>query len=390
MIDNIVLKKNGDPVHRLQAVVKSIVDTISTKQIKITSMLDDGLGNDGLAIKGFVVGKSYVLEAVGLPKDAGKAGVSQIKWAYRYQTEEEVFEGVFANNIGTTVSLTIENLDVCGHFLRIYALGNSGHEIAILNIWVHFRFRYFSRKIIVAEIENRMERPFLISQNSTSLCGMAAVFYVFLKNNPLQYKSIVLELHQKGTVTLNNYTVSPNKSMFNVKPNSDNFSYPGLNNGSNGLLIQMPLADWILLASARSSLSPLNYKGENGDNFKAINWPGIVKKMLKDFLGYKTVLDHTRYHTGFNYKKSLIQIQEDYKNSYQIIFLIDANMLENKVRYLLNALDWHYIVYEGDLSFDEHKNYIFSYYSWGRIYKKQVIRSSVFNSTFYGYYKIKM
>jgi hypothetical protein len=390
MISSIILKKQSDPVDQLEDFVKIRPNTSTSKKIKITSGLDDGLDNDGLDIKGLVIGKPYVLEAVDPLRDASQTDVSQIIWAYQYQIEEVTIEGVFGNVNGQAVSLTVENLDVCGRFVTIYAIGDVLQEIASINVWVHFRFRYFSKKIITAEIAKRIAHPFLINQNSTSLCGMAAVFYSVLKINPALYRHIALEFHQKGTVTLNNYTIKPNKFMFDVKPTTDNLSYPGLNKGSNGLLIGMPLVDWILLAGARSSLSSLNYKGDDGDNFKAINWRGIVKKMLKDFFGYKTIIDYTRYYTGFNYKNSLVQIEEDYKNGYQIVFLIDANMLENKVRYILNALDWHYIVYEGDLSFDEHKNYIFSYYSWGRIYKKQVIRSSVFNSTFYGYYKIKI
>jgi hypothetical protein len=368
----------------------------NTNKLFLASELEEGIGDDeGVPlVYGMIFGKSYILKAFEAKNQQEVATEETLEWAYYYTTERGINSGIFEGAKKTTVALTVKSLNVCGRYLTIFAFMQDRKVRASITIWVHFRFKYFSRITIKKEIGKRLVRPYLISQNATSLCGMAAVFYLFAKTFPVAYEEIALELHKKGEVTRNSYTIKPQASMYEVNPVSTNKSYPGFRKYADGSVMKQPelmeQVDWLVLASARSSLSYLNYNGKAGDDFKAINWGRIVKKLLKDFFGYSIVLDKTTIYTGFNYKETLIKIQEDFVLGYKLIFLIDSNMLRDKVTYIGNAVNWHYIVYEGDLLFDQDKNYQFSFYSWGKIYKKHSIRSSVFNSTFYGYYKVKM
>jgi hypothetical protein len=383
----------------VNSVLTSIEDSSVTNEdmsnLSVITELESGIGesDESPLIYGMILGKPYIFKAFQANNKIEVATAEKIEWAYSYTTEQGVISGIFQDAKEFTVSLTINTANVCGRYLTIFAFMQDRKIQASIKIWVHFRFRYFSRTTIKKEIGKRLVQPYLISQNATSLCGMAAVFYLFAKTFPVDYQEIALELYRKGEVTRNKYTIKPHSSMYEVEPVSKNKNYPGFRKYADGSLMKqpelMPQADWVVLASARSSLSYLGYNGKAGEDFKAINWGRIVKKLLKDFFGYSSVLDKTSFYTGFNYKETLLEIQKDFLAGYQLIFLIDSNMLSDKVTYIGNAVNWHYIVYEGDLFFDQDKNYQFSFYSWGKIFKNQSIRSSVFNSTFYGYYKIK-
>lgn len=65
-------------------------------------------------------------------------------------------------------------------------------------------------------------------------------------------------------------------------------------------------------------------------------------------------------------------------------------MLDDSISYLGFATQYHWIAYEGNLVIDLIKNeYSFSYYCWQKLNISSLIRSSVFNTNFYGYIKFK-
>lgn len=56
--------------------------------------------------------------------------------------------------------------------------------------------------------------------------------------------------------------------------------------------LKMPEVDWIVLASSRSGESSFGYDGlENGslDQLKTVNWPSMLKPMLKSVAGVSEV-----------------------------------------------------------------------------------------------------
>lgn len=366
------------------------------EEIKIKTALVEGSEDEhGITLKdGMIYGGVYVFEVVKFKNGKVPNDVSTIHWGYRYETENGVGEGDFHNGTGRKISVSLSTVEVCGRNLTIYAYIKSKESGASTTNWVHYRFRYFSRARVIAEVEERLTSNYKISQNTTSLCGMAAIFYTFLRIAKDEYKKLALDLHQKGEVTLNKYTIRPRQSMYEMQPFVANEKYPGYRVYSNGKKMPtpelMPFIDWIVMASARSSESSFGYTGESGQNASAINWGSVMEKLLKDFMGYTTVIDKTSLITGFNYTDTLIQMQSDYQEGYQIILLIDSDMLDDSVSYLGNLSNWHYIVYEGGLFFDTEANkYRFTYFTWGELFKDKWFRASVFNSNFYGYYKIK-
>lgn len=364
------------------------------EEIQIKSILDDGFNDSSQLVKGLIYGKVYEFDAVKFKQGKAPTDLSTIHWAFKYETEQGIVQADFKNGQGKKIHVSIEALAVCGKNLTIYAYIKSKESGVSLTTWVHYRFRYFDRAKVKDEMNKRLAQNYLINQSSTSLCGMAAIFYCFLKIDSGDYNNIALELHQKGTVALNQYTIKPNSSMYDMKPFADNEKYPGMRKYSDGTAINppklMPLVDWIVLASARSSESNLGYSGEDGQDFSAINWGSIMTKLLKDFMGYTTIIDNTTLFTGQNHTDKLIQMQKDYQEGYQVILLIDSDMLDDSISWAGNLTNWHYIVFEGDLFFDTAGDkYQFSYFTWGQFYNKHSFRASVFDSNFYGYYKIK-
>jgi hypothetical protein len=205
--------------------------------------------------------------------------------------------------------------------------------------------------------------------------------------------------------------------MYNVNPYKDQ-DHPNI-----------PEVDWITLASVRSKESSffgeLLYKGKEGQDAEAINWPTLMKPLGKSLLGYTDVemdyykvnKSYIRDFLGSNEKLRILQkdIDKDYKNGYQICLLIDSSMVE----YLpepdyswSDFQEYHWVVYEGGLEmlnskniaesdYDKVTNINFNVFSWGKIrndttnsktgkiMKKIRITKDQFRSNYYGYLKLK-
>ena len=386
-------------------------------EIKVITPLDKGSHNDGtnrITNLGFVYGHTYTLEATafsnGVPDD------QDIKWEAGF---------IFPNgNKGTVcykgkpdkwcatgrkVDFPVTELSLLGGTIVFYAYIDSPKQEASLDVWVHYRFRYFDFATVSDEIEKRIADPWLVDQNSTSLCGMAALFYVFIKNNPTMYKSFVTDIHHKGVATYNGYVVEPysesKEIMYNMNPFGNDYPYQieQVKDKSSGkwkdTIKRMPMADWLSLAVLRSHeslrweiLSPnsssrgceyiekvIPYSGEmeqsSMDRLAAVNWPSMMERLCKELLGYPVVdsvglslfllQQKKRPIGGWLYDKffdsdleHLQDMDNAYKKGAQIIMMIDSQMFDDIVSYSYNDLftKSHWIVYEGGLTFYDAAN----------------------------------
>ena len=68
--------------------------------------------------------------------------------------------------------------------------------------------------------------------------------------------------------------------------------------------------------------------------------------------------DETSYITGFDYNDTLNQIQSDYNNGWNIIMMIDSDMLDDEASIFGFLTNYHWIVYKGDLNIDNSKKEI--------------------------------
>jgi len=365
------------------------------QEIRMLTPADEGCDwREGGALReGMIWGKTYRFEVVKFRRDILPRDYHQIKWWVRYDGENGVVEGPLGRDVngtwqpatGKTLDLQVANApDICGRGITIYAFIQSRESGGHLNVWVHYRFRFFSRHTVKTQVDARAAAngAYLINQGSTSLCGMANIFYILAKTDPAGYRQMALKLHQTGTATHNSYTIEPgDPTMYDTKPSAESFP------------ARIPEIDWIVMASTRSKESSLGYTGEAGQDFSAINYPSILAKLKRELLGLGDVVDRTSFTMNPNLgNKSdwLIQMQKDFQAGYHISILIDSDMLSDSPTYLINLTRWHWIVYEGGLFFDEAAGtYDFSWWCWGQPVQHTKFRARVFNTNFYGYIKGK-
>jgi len=382
------------------------------KNIVCITGLDIGSDNSGSGKgtqEGLIYGKKYKFsifeyENQYVPNDLDK---SQIIWEYSYSTPNGEIRRLW-EKLGEFFTLNVDEIDMCGQniSLKAYFPENCGVEV---KFYCHNRFRHFDRKIIFDQIQNRMKKPFLIDQGYTSLCGMACIFYIFAKNDKNGYENFAKSIHRKGKATYKGYTIVVEKEIYNTNPNTT-IDYPS----------GIPEIDWIVMVTTRRNESILGYSGLSGQDFSAINWPKIMKKLGKDLLGFKSVkMDYYKINKsyirdtfGSDEKVRILEkdIDQDYKNGYEVCMLIDGDMVD---KYLTNdkieqydskdLLEYHWVVYEGGLKllnkngdiesdYDDVTSVEFNVFTWGELRKgktKIKISKRAYLNNYYGYLRLK-
>ncbi|MCX8523666.1 hypothetical protein OF897_06990 [Chryseobacterium formosus] len=374
------------------------IEPTQVKSIKLLTELDGGAANDNLGTikpkSGIVFGKTYKFKV-----DAYTNGVpidkKTIKWKYRYHSlSQNKWIEHTSKVTGEEYNLHMNNKDICGRTLHLIAYINDEDSEGYLKIWHHNRFRWFDRKVVYKQIEDRVKDFWRIKQGSSSLCGMAALYYAMLKRDPKEYKKLAQNLFRTGEHSIGKYTIKPHEKalgMYDVKTTDSNYIAMG-----------MFEIDWIVLATTRSKESldsKFVYKGfEDGriDMLKAVNWPDMLTRICKEVAGFSNAISHNLGFNAINNKKRLVSarihdyfsnsdleelqnIDKAYKLGHTILMMIDADMIDNKSSY--NSVvdignDSHWVVYEGGLQFfdknskvtsvlDDVESLTFRIFTWG-------------------------
>ncbi|REH47461.1 hypothetical protein C7448_10682 [Tenacibaculum gallaicum] len=380
------------------------------EKIEIES-LDEGSDNGGTNKKeGLIHGKEYALKVAKYKNDKAPKDSNTIKWSYGYtNAKEEVVVGNI-NQKGDKVIFKANDLDYCGNKITFYAYIENKENEAELEVFHHYRFRWFDRKVVERQIEERVKKPWRINQGGTSLCGMACLFYLFAKKDKQGYKKLAETLHRTGKALHNGYTVEPDEDakeeMYNTNPITSK-KHPWI-----------PEIDWITMATTRSKESDFGYTGKRGQDASAINWPWLMTKLGKKLLGYKTVeMDYYKINKsyirdffGSDEKIRILEedIDKDYKNGYEICMMIDADMMYNKADYDITDFgEYHWVTYEGALEilnskrntesdYDKVTGINFNVVTWGEFKrdkgsdkKKLRLSKASFRNNYYGYLKLK-
>ena len=444
-------------VHSGQTARLDVRKEIKVASIRVVEQLEKGFDYDGIEsqeVDGFVYGKNYHLEAFGftngIPED------KDIQWEAEFVFYDGRRGTVMNKDLtrkweprGKCVEFPPLDYDSIGGTVVFYAYVSYRKDEASLNVWSHFRFRFFSFQEVKAQIIQRMGKPWLIDQSGTSLCGMACLFYVFAKLHPVEYGEFIIDMHHKGEATFHGYTIRPDvdaeERMYDMDPRGDNYPIWADANGKERE--RMPMADWLSLAVLRSHVSStwtipvivkrfppiftliskkMIYNGEREntiDQLAAVNWPDMMERLCRDFLGFqnvesvglsfnslerrKSILSIRRYDEQSNDDLySLLKMEKAHKEGATVLMMIDSQMFENIVSYSYNDLltQSHWIVYEGGLIFynaaDKPVKEIgkaitlsFKFATWGvapsdsnkQLKNKKSISISCFKSTFYGF-----
>lgn len=360
--------------------------------IKLVTTLDKGVDDGGATVNGMLFGKSYQFEVTSFKNGTPPANDEMIHWAYEYtKLNGELVKDVLAGAVGKTIAIHIAAKEACGTQLTIKAFIQQPDKGAKLTNRVHYRFRFFPRNNVVTEVNATKAAPDKIDQNSTPLCGIAALSYLLAKGDAAGYEQLVLELHQKGEYLYKTFEVKPlDEKLYDMEPTAQNKDYPHNFSGP------MRYADWLMMASIKNT-EVRAYEGKQGEEWDGITWPWDVLPMMKKLLDYQTVNDHTHYVSRItpfsrftNKKQDLLDMQAALGEGYKVVMLIDAGLLSDNRNYTITLTNWHWIVFEGDVVIDDAaETYTFSYYTWAHKYVKKVFRQSVFNSNFYGYISAK-
>ena len=342
--------------------------------------LDEGSDNSGANKKmGMVYGIEYTLKVMKYKNNQTPSNLNTIKWSYSYPTDDGLVVGEITET-GEEITFEANNLDLCGKKLTFYGFITSKEEEANLEVFHHYRFRWFDRTLFETELKSRKNRPKLIQQNSTSLCGIACLAYSFLKRDKEGYETFALTLHEKGKAEYNNYKIEPEEHFFETSPKDSD--YPNNWKGT------MPSADWIVMASIRNNENS-SYDGKDGEDWDAINWPWVMENLGQNFLGANTIKNQTYSISNFSKDKTyeLKEMQKLHSEGYQVMMMIDADMLDNETSTF--GFVNHWISFIGGYSFDEkEKEHKFKIFTWGDT-KTLNISKKAFNTNSYGYIALK-
>lgn len=258
------------------------IETTQVKSIQLLTGLHNGSKNTGNVNEyqwGMIYGRTYSFKVNaytnGKPNDLKK-----IKWKFKYQSlSKDKWIIVNSTITGDSYSIEMNEKDMCGRTIHVMAYINDSENEGYLKTWFHNRFRWFDRKIVHDQIDDRVKEPWRVDQGTTSLCGIACIIYLLAKKDSKGYNKLAKQLFRTGEYKHNDYLIEPHKNaldMYDVNPYKD-LDHP-----------KLPEIDWITMALVRSKESSLFgkilYKGKKGQDGAAINWPWLMKP-----LGKKTV-----------------------------------------------------------------------------------------------------
>ena len=380
------------------------IETTEVERIEIEK-LKEGSANDGTGKSirlGLVYGEKYKLRVTKFKNNEEPISSMSIIWLVSYITEEGEVAFIKISQRGKEILYKADALKACGRDIKFYAYIKDRTKGGELMVFQHYRFRWFDREIIKEELKERAKEYWLIDQNSTSLCGMACLFYLLIKEKPDVYHKYVLALHQYGEVKYNNYITKPNDILFSKNPNEKGYPYTIKFKEKK----EMPLCDYITLGGLRNTENSF-YKGGD-EEFAAINWPNLMVRLCKEFLGYKDVDYRGIYNpikksTKYDMKETLKMIKDiniQMENGYHLILLIDSDLISPTEDSFFESLEYHWVILETPISVDEncwdgegriipHVN--FKVYSWASKdqYLAKPITIEHFINNYYGYIKVK-
>ncbi|MFC7419214.1 hypothetical protein ACFQNF_04925 [Iodobacter arcticus] len=348
------------------------------KKIQFLTELDKGSGNDGTGnsiSKAMLYDHRYNIE-VCLFNGEKLPNSEDYKWAIEYVSPSTPGKAIRRDlkQQGARIGLEIDDIDYCGCELSIQAYTDSPEKFIELKQLVHHRFYWVDKKRIDKQIQERKSEPWRIDQGSSSLCGMAALYYVTIKNSADRYQKIAQDLHRMGECTIDGFRIKPSAKMYEID----------LANHDGYKRMRMWEVDWIVLAGTRSSESNLGYHGlESGswDQYAAINWPGMMEELVKKIGGYKQtkavdvglatpLIQNAFLSNSRDPTKDLPKLDEmdkSYREGKQVLMMIDASMLSDRSGYKLSDIaQSHWIVYEGGMAKDSINQRVkFKVFSWG-------------------------
>jgi len=198
------------------------------------------------------------------------------------------------------------------------------------------------------------------NQGQLSLCGPAAFFYLWFKNDPRSATFYATELYEKGKSQIGNIDVDPGKLV-------ESGNYDERKDG-------MPAADWMMLGALRNSENRIPFLGRPDDLASAITFPWEIRKWLSATKLYSSVDSYRIPKKVSQYPNPSRKNEEIEWNKLiddfstiedkDVILLVNSEMVSG-THYLI-PIPNHYIVLTSQIKETKEGKVEFSYWSWGQ------------------------
>jgi hypothetical protein len=232
-------------------------------------------------------------------------------------------------------------------------------------------FQYLNEGTIANDMNKRIQNPFLVSQESTGLCGMACISKVLIEKDPSGYRDLVSRLFWFGDANYKGVYITAKNS---VSPNVLNYMVPLSPSWPEYNGKQMAQADFILMCSLKNTQNNFDPYLPGRDfvsQSTGITFPGSMTSYMTSLLQLQYVRDDTNLYYSINYS-DLVSIDNAATANIpgihpRTIFLfVDAAMLGNSPPLLFSTPN-HWIQFlPGTLVIDTVNNRVkFDAYSWG-------------------------
>jgi len=365
---------------------------IRVKEIELITALNQGSKNDnsGTFQDGMIFGKTYHFKIKSY-YDKPPVDEKSIKWKLKYHSlAENKWIEIPLSTCGKELQIVMNNEDMCGRFVTIYAYINDSEIEGKLKRWKHNRFRWFDRTQLKIEVGDRISNSFLIDQGASSMCGIAVVGFNFAQEQGETYKNFILDMHRMGKAinALTGYKISIDSDEHLLKYKPSDIEYPEESLSSK----KMALADFIFLICIKDNLNTVydyDPDGPNAGGFveggTGLTLPNEVASVMKDIANYHDVINDTNLITSRTRGASIWvrKLQDKLKEGYRIGLLIDSdNFSKNKKS--IFTLPTHWVGLININSNDSAELVDIEVYTWGGI-RKWTLSYDVFKDGYFGY-----
>lgn len=178
-------------------------------------------------------------------------------------------------------------------------------------------FPKLDRDVVADQLRQRVENPFLINQGTTGTCAPASLIFNLAKTDPENYVSVATSLFTYGLAVLRKWQLKPCHDL-RIAP----------------CPARVPQADWLVLASIRDSENWFfDFTSDKSALADGTNSASEIEKWMKAAGFHDIHIDFEEFIIGARGKKAkqLMSAIDLYNKDYQVLWRIDADILDSAV-----------------------------------------------------------
>ena len=234
-------------------------------------------------------------------------------------------------------------------------------------------FIHIVRADVASGLTARVDRPSLINQAGSSLCGPSSLLFNLATRDPVTYVKFIIGLYERGDARIGQLEVKPGKDLKGYDPAG-----------------KIAPADWIGLASLRDSENWFYDYQSVDDEFAGITLPSHLEGWFKK-IGFSKVINETNLVFG-KAEGSIVAADRLYKDNYWVCLFINANLLSAADQGSGSATPDHWVVLQSDVTITA-GNIAFDVYTWGdghrHVPSTPPLSVASFSRNYYGYVAAK-